>query len=139
MKSSIRNRLETVRERFEELSGLLSDPDVISNQNKFRDLSREYSKLEPVVGLFKKFESIDEDIVAAEELAGDSDDDIRTMVQEELASLTEGRDELLLDLQKALIPPDPRDDNNVYLEIRAGTGFEDSAIFVGDLFRMYSK
>ena len=139
MKSSIRNRLETVRERFEELSGLLSDPDVISDQNKFLDLSREYSKLEPVVGLFRKFESIDEDIVAAEEMAGDADDDIRTMGQEELALLTEGRGELLLDLQKVLIPPDPLDESNVYLEIRAGTGGDEAAIFVGDLFRMYSK
>lgn len=139
MKSSIRNRLETVRERFEELAGLLSDPDVISDQNQFRDLSREYSKLEPVVGLFQKYESVDEDIAAAQEMANDADDDIRKMGQEELESLTEGRDELLLDLQKALIPPDPRDNSNVYLEIRAGTGGDEAAIFVGDLFRMYSK
>jgi peptide chain release factor 1 len=139
MKSSIRNRLETVRDRFEELSGLLSDPEIISDQNRFRDLSREYSKLEPVVGLFQKYESFDEDILAAEEMASDSDDDIRKMGQEELAALTEDRDELLLDLQKALIPPDPRDDANVYLEIRAGTGGDEAAIFVGDLFRMYSR
>jgi peptide chain release factor 1 len=139
MKSTIRNRLEQACDRFEELSGLLSDPDIIGNQNQFRDLSREYSKLEPVVGLFRKYESMDEDIVAAEEMAKDSDDEIRKMGQEELTSLTEGRDELLLDLQKALILPDPRDDNNVYLEIRAGTGGNEAAIFVGDLFRMYSK
>ena len=139
MKSSIRNRLETVRERFEELAGLLSDPDVIGDQNQFRDLSREYSKLEPVVGLFQKYQTMDEDIVAAEEMANDGDEEIRKMGQEELVSLTEGRDELLVDLQKALIPPDPRDDANVYLEIRAGTGGDEAAIFVGDLFRMYSK
>ncbi len=139
MKSSIRNRLETVRERFEELAGLLSDPDIIGDQNQFRDLSREYSKLEPVVGLFQKYQTMDEDIVAAEEMVNDSDEEIRKMGQEELVSLTEGRDELLVDLQKALIPPDPRDDANVYLEIRAGTGGDEAAIFVGDLFRMYSK
>ncbi len=139
MKASIRNRLESVRDRFEEVSGLLSDPDVIGDQNQFRELSREYSKLEPVVDMFRRFESIDADIVAAEELANDSDDEIRTMGQEELASLTEGRDELLLDLQKALIPPDARDDSNVYLEVRAGTGGDEAAIFAGDLFRMYSK
>ena len=139
MKSSIRNRLETVRERFEELAGLLSDPDIIGDQNQFRDLSREYSRLEPVVGLFQKYQTMDEDIVAAEEMANDSDEEIRKMGQEELVSLTEGRDELLVDLQKALIPPDPRDDANVYLEIRAGTGGDEAAIFVGDLFRMYSK
>ena len=139
MKESIRIRLETVRERYEEVSGLLSDPDVIGDQNQFRDLSREYSKLEPVVGMFRQYESMGEDIVAAEEMAGDSDDAIRKMGQEELTTLTEGQDELLLDLQKALIPPDPRDKANVYLEIRAGTGGDEAAIFAGDLFRMYSK
>ena len=139
MKESIKNRLETVRERFEEVSGLLSDPDVIGDQNQFRDLSREYAKLEPVVGMFRQYESMIEDIAAAEEMVGDSDDAIRKMGQEELTTLTEGRDELVLDLQKALIPPDPRDDANVYLEIRAGTGGDEAAIFAGDLFRMYSK
>ncbi len=139
MKESIKNRLETVRERFEEVSGLLSDPDIIGDQNQFRDLSREYAKLEPVVGMFRQYESMIEDIAAAEEMAGDSDDAIRKMGQEELTTLTEGRDELVLDLQKALIPPDPRDDANVYLEIRAGTGGDEAAIFAGDLFRMYSK
>jgi peptide chain release factor 1 len=139
MKESIKNRLETVRERFEEVSGLLSDPDVIGDQNQFRDLSREYAKLGPVVGMFRQYESMNEDIAAAEELAGDDDDAIRKMAQEELTTLTEGRDELVLDLQKALIPPDPRDDANVYLEIRAGTGGDEAAIFAGDLFRMYSK
>ena len=139
MKESIKNRLETVRERFEEVSGLLSDPDIIGDQNQFRDLSREYAKLEPVVGMFRQYESMNEDIAAAEEMAGDSDDEIRKMGQEELTTLTEGRDELVLNLQKALIPPDPRDDANVYLEIRAGTGGDEAAIFAGDLFRMYSK
>ena len=139
MKSSIRNRLETVQERFEELAGLLSDPDIIGDQNQFRDLSREYSKLGPIVGLFQKYQTMDEDIVAAEEMANDGDEEIRKMGQEELTSLTEGRDDLLVDLQRALIPPDPRDNANVYLEIRAGTGGDEAAIFVGDLFRMYSK
>ncbi len=139
MKSTIKNRLESVRDRFEEVSGLLSDPDIIGDQTQFRDLSREYSKLEPVVGMFRKYESMDEDIISAKEMADDSDDDIRSMAQEELASLTEARDELLLDLQKALIPPDPRDESNVYLEVRAGTGGDEAAIFAGDLFRMYSK
>ncbi len=139
MKASIRHRLEAVRDRLEELSGLLSDPDIINEQNQFRDLSREYSKLESVVGLFQKYESLSEDIVAAEEMANDADDEIRKMGQEELASLNECQGELLLDLQKALIPRDPRDDSNVYLEIRAGTGGDEAAIFSGDLFRMYSK
>ncbi|MFQ5546649.1 MAG: peptide chain release factor 1 [Woeseia sp.] len=139
MKASIRHRLESVRDRFEELSGLLSDPDIIGDQNRFRDLSREYSKLEPVMGMFARYESLSEDIAAAGEMADDADEEIRSMGQEELAALQESRDELWLDLQKALIAPDPHDDANIYLEIRAGTGGDEAAIFAGDLFRMYSK
>jgi peptide chain release factor 1 len=139
MKESIRLKLESVRDRFEEIAGLLSDPDVIADQNQFRDLSKEYSRVEPVVQSFQKYEGILDEIAAAEEMAGDSDDEIREMGREELAGLEERREALLVDLQKALIPPDPFDDANVYLEIRAGTGGDEAAIFAGDLFRMYSK
>ena len=139
MKDSIRFKLESVRERFEEIAGLLADPDVIGDQNKFRDLSKEYARVEPVVQSFQKYEGILGDIAAAEEMANDSDEDVRQMGQEELAGLEERRDALLVDLQKALIPPDPYDESNVYLEIRAGTGGDEAAIFAGDLFRMYSK
>ncbi len=139
MKESIRHKLESVRDRFEELSGLLADPDVISDQNPFRDLSKEYSRVEPIVKLFSDYESIDADMDAAREMAEDSDEEIRAMGEEELAALEERHDALELQLQKALIPPDPHDESNVYLEIRAGTGGDEAAIFAGDLFRMYSK
>ena len=139
MKDSIRFKLESVRDRFEEIAGLLADPDVISDQNQFRDLSKEYSRVEPIVKLFAEFESLDEDIAAAQEMADDADSEIRQMGQEELQQLTARRDELLINLQKSLIPPDPYDDANVYLEVRAGTGGDEAAIFAGDLFRMYSK
>ena len=139
MKDSIRNKLETTRERFEEIEGLMTDPDVISDQNQFRDLSKEYARLDPIVGLFLQYESLCDDIVAAREMAGDSDDEIRQMGEEELATLEENLDSLQMSLQKALIPPDPHDDSNVFLEIRAGTGGDEAAIFAGDLFRMYSK
>ncbi len=139
MKDSIRNKLETTRDRFEEISGLLADPDVIGDQNQFRDLSKEYARLEPIVGLFTKYESMSADIAAAEELASDSDDEIKQMGREELATLSDSHAALQLELQKALIPPDPHDDSNIFLEIRAGTGGDEAAIFVGDLFRMYSK
>ncbi len=139
MKDSIRTKLESTRDRFEEVSGLLADPDVIRDQNQFRDLSKEYARLEPIMQLFKKHEAMSGDIVAAEELAGDSDDDVREMGQEELASLTKKSAALELELQKSLIPPDQHDDSNVFLEIRAGTGGDEAAIFAGDLFRMYSK
>ena len=139
MKDSIRTKLETTRDRFEEIAGLLADPDVINDQNQFRDLSKEYSRLEAVVSLFQQFETLAADIVAAEEMVGDSDSEIREMGEEELVSLTESSDTLQLKLQKALIPPDPHDNSNVFLEIRAGTGGDEAAIFAGDLFRMYSK
>ncbi|MDJ0940767.1 MAG: peptide chain release factor 1 [Woeseiaceae bacterium] len=139
MKDSIRFKLESVRDRFEELAGLLADPDVINDQNQFRELSMEYARLEPVVKLFSDFEGIADDIVAAEEMSADSDEEIRQMGQDELATLSERAESLELELQKALIPPDPHDNANVYLEVRAGTGGDEAAIFAGDLFRMYSK
>ncbi len=139
MKDSILHKLETVRERLEEIAGLLADPDVIGDQNQFRDLSMEYARLEPVVGLFSQYETTSDDVEAAEEMASDKDDELRQLGQDELESLTEQRAVLLLELQKALSPPDPYDDSNVYLEVRAGTGGDEAAIFAGDLFRMYSK
>ena len=139
MKDSIRFKLESVRDRFEEIAGLLADPDVIADQNQFRDLSKEYSRVEPIVKLFGEFEALDEDITAAQEMADDADAEIRQMGQEELEDLTARREELLLELQKSLIPPDPYDEANVYLEVRAGTGGDEAAIFAGDLFRMYTK
>jgi len=139
VKDSIRFKLESVSDRFEEIAGLLSDPDVISDQNQFRDLSKEYARVEPVVNLFKDHETLVGDIAAAEEMASDSDKDVRDMGREELQGLQEQQEKLLLQLQKSLIPPDPHDAANVYLEIRAGTGGDEAAIFAGDLFRMYSR
>ena len=139
MKDSIRFKLESVRDRFEEIAGLLADPDIIADQNQFRDLSKEFARVEPIVKLFNEFESLSNDIAAATELAEDNDDEIRKMGEEELQALTQRRDGLLLELQKSLIPPDPHDEANVYLEVRAGTGGDEAAIFAGDLFRMYSK
>ncbi len=139
MKESILTRLETVSDRFEEIAGLLADPDVIADQNQFRDLSKEYSRVEPVVALFREYQGLLDDVVAAEEMADDDDGEIRQMGQEELQTLVERRERLELKLQKSLIPPDPHDEANVYLEIRAGTGGDEAAIFAGDLFRMYSR
>ena len=139
MKDSVKYKLESVRERFEEIEGLLADPDVIGDQNQFRELSMEYARVEPVVQRFKRYESLLAEIKAAEEMAHDSDADIREMGQEELTQLQDQQEPLLLELQKSLIPPDPHDNANVFLEIRAGTGGDEAAIFAGDLFRMYSK
>ena len=96
MKETITAKLENTRDRFEELAGLLADPDVIGDQNKFRDLSREYARLEPVVGLFQQYQSLASDIDAAQEMAADTDDEVRQMGEEELAALTASRDSLQL-------------------------------------------
>ena len=139
MKDSIRSKLESVSERFEEIAGLLADPDVIADQDQFRNLSKEYARVEPVVKLFNEFEALNEEISSTEEMVNDDDPDIRQMGEEELGPLSARREALVLELQKSLIPPDPHDDANVYLEIRAGTGGDEAAIFAGDLFRMYSR
>ncbi|HET6628335.1 MAG TPA: peptide chain release factor 1 [Woeseiaceae bacterium] len=139
MKESIRHKLEGTRDRFEEIAALLADPDVIGNQNRFRDLSREYARLESIVSLFRRYEGVARDVAAAEEMAADADPGVRRMGEEELASLGSEREALQLELQKALIPPEPHDEANVFLEIRAGTGGDEAAIFAGDLFRMYSR
>jgi len=139
MKDSIRLKLESVQERFEEIAGLLADPDVIADQNQFRDLSKEYARVEPVVQSFQAYKDLLEEIASAEEMTSDADAEIRAMGQEELEGLSKRREALLAQLQKSLIPADPYDEANVFLEIRAGTGGDEAAIFAGDLFRMYSK
>ena len=139
MKDSIRQKLDSVRERFEELEGLLAEPEIIADQNQYREFSQEYARIGPVVKLFADFEALSADIVAAEEMTADSDPDIKEMGQDELQTLNARSESLELELHKSLIPPDPHDDANVYLEVRAGTGGDEAAIFAGDLFRMYSK
>jgi peptide chain release factor 1 len=139
VKDSIRQKLDAVRERHEELEGLLAEPEVINDQNQYRELSQEYSRIGPVVKLFAEFLTLQTDINAAEEMAADSDPEIREMGHEELQQATEKSAALEIELQKSLIPPDPHDASNVYLEVRAGTGGDEAAIFAGDLFRMYSK
>jgi len=139
VKDSIRHKLDAVRERHEELEGLLAEPEVINDQNQYRELSQEYSRIGPIVKLFADFLTLQTDISAAEEMVADSDPEVREMGQEELQETTQKSAALELELQKSLIPPDPHDASNVYLEVRAGTGGDEAAIFAGDLFRMYSK
>ena len=139
MKESIRNKLHTLLDRHEEIAGLLADPGVISNQNQFRELSQEYAQLEPVVNCFQQYNSANDDLAAAEEMLKDDDADLREMATEEKKEASEKVDKLELELQKLLLPKDPYDDSNIFLEIRAGTGGDEAAIFAGDLFRMYSR
>ncbi len=139
MKESLLNNLHQLVSRHEELAGLLSDPEIIGDQNKFRDLSQEYSRLEPVASLFSRYEQSVEDVQAAEEMSGDKDQEIRALGKEEMEVAQAQREELELELRKHLIPRDPHDDANIFLEIRAGTGGDEAAIFSGDLFRMYQR
>lgn len=139
MKPSIQSKLENLSERLEELNALLADPDVISDQNKFRTLSQEYAEVNPVVGCFQRYQTALEDIDAAQEMLGEDDAEMRAMAEEEMKAARFTRDELELELQKLLLPKDPNDDKSIFIEIRAGTGGDEAAIFAGDLFRMYSR
>lgn len=139
MKISVQNKLDNLVDRFDELGQLLSDPDTIADQNRFRDLSREFSQLEPVVKTFKTYKQMQSDLASAETLLKDPDPELQEMAGEEIKSTREQLDTLELELQKLLLPRDPHDDSNIFLEIRAGTGGDEAAIFAGDLFRMYSR
>ncbi len=137
MKPSIRAKLENLSERLQEINALLSDPDTIADQNKFRGLSQEYAELNPVIACFEKYQQALADIETSQEMM--SDPDMKELAEEEYKAAKETRDSLDAELQKLLLPKDPNDDKNIYLEIRAGTGGDEAAIFSGDLFRMYSR
>ncbi len=139
MKASLLNRLDTLRERFEELSALLSDAEVISDQNRFRAYSREYAELEPTVQCYGQWLKTNADLEEARSLLKDADPDIRAMAEDDADSCSEALAALEAELNLLLLPRDPDDERNVFLEIRAGTGGDEAAIFAGNLFRMYSR
>ncbi len=139
MKASILEKLERLGERYEEVGALLSEPDVINNQNKFRDLSKEYAELEPVVQAHQEYQRLLDNMREAKQWLVDGDADMRAMAEEELADGESRQEAMELELQRLLLPKDPKDEKNCYLEIRAGTGGDEAAIFSGDLFRMYSR
>ena len=139
MKASLLNKLDTLQDRFEELTALLGDAEVISDQTKFRAYSREYAEIEPVIEAFRAFLKVQGDLDGAQALLKDSDPDLRAMAEEEVAEARAQLEVLEANLQRMLLPRDPRDGRNVFLEIRAGTGGDEAAIFSGDLFRMYSR
>ena len=139
MKDSILNKLNNLIDRHEEIAGLLADPDIIADQNQFRDLSMEYAQLEPVVNCYQDYTSAKDNLKSAEEMLADKDPEMRDMAVEEKAMASEQLGSLEVELQKLLLPRDPHDNSNIFLEIRAGTGGDEAAIFAGDLFRMYSR
>ena len=139
MKDSIIKKLENLKERHEEIAAELSDADVINNQQKFTKLSKEYAQLEAIVTKFNEHLQALDDLETAKEMANDTDKEMKAMAQEEIKSAEERLEHLDAELQTLLLPKDPHDESNVFLEIRAGTGGDEAAIFAGDLFRMYSR
>ncbi len=139
MKESIRTKLENLSDRLEELNALLSDPEIIGNQNKFRELSKEYAEIDPVVTGFKKYTSNLNTIAAATEMQRDEDAEIRALADEELQEAKAEEQRLEAELQLLLLPKDPDDNRNIFLEIRAGTGGDESTLFANDLMRMYTR
>ncbi|WP_076413004.1 peptide chain release factor 1 [Shewanella sp. UCD-KL12] len=139
MKDSVIRKLEGLLERNEEVLALLSDPGVIADQERFRALSKEYSQLEDLVSAFKSFQQATEDLDAAKEMLEEEDPELKEMAQEEIKEAKAVIETLEEELQILLLPKDPKDDNNAFVEIRAGAGGDEAAIFAGDLFRMYSK
>jgi peptide chain release factor 1 len=139
MKASLLNKLDVLQDRFEELTAQLGDAEVISNQPQFRAYSKEYAEVEPVIQAYRQVLKVQGDLAGAQALLKDSDPEMREMAVEEVAQAKEQLIELEGSLQRMLLPRDPRDGRNVFLEVRAGTGGDEAAIFSGDLFRMYSR
>ncbi len=139
MKDSLKQKLTTLQHRHIEIGGLLSDPAIMNDQNRFRELGKEYAQLEPIVNCFKEYLANDEAIIAATEMLQENDAELKKLAEEELTTINARQEQLAQELRTLLIPKDPNDENNVFLEIRAGTGGDEAALFSGDLFRMYSR
>ncbi|MEY4768340.1 MAG: hypothetical protein RL637_979, partial [Pseudomonadota bacterium] len=139
MKASIQRKLETLSDRFEEISLLMSQPQIQNDQNKFRSLGQEYAQIEPLVICYKQFLNYQQSLIIAEEMAQDHDPELRELARDEILDTQNQLAELDKELQILLLPKDPNDNRNIYLEIRAGTGGDEAAIFSGDLCRMYQR
>jgi peptide chain release factor 1 len=133
------NKLEEVADRFREVEGLLSDPDVVKDQTRYRTLTKEHADLADVVTGYNRYCQIKEEIAGSQELLKDPDPDVRDMASAEVAELESEQLELENRLKVMLLPKDPNDLRNVILEVRAGTGGDEAALFAGDLFRMYCR
>jgi len=132
-------KLEDVVDRFREVEGLLSSPEALADQEKYRALTREHSELSEVVEVYHAYRKVEADIEGHRELLQESDPELKEMAREELPGLEARREQLTEELKRLLMPRDPNDDKNVILEIRAGTGGEEAALFAADLFRMYGR
>ncbi len=139
MKASIQARLEQLAERHQEVAALLAEPDVIGDQGRFRDLSREYAEIDPVVACYRDYQAAGDDLAGAEQMLADEDPEMRDLARETAEEARARQAELEQRLQVFLLPRDPADERSTFLEIRAGTGGDEAALFAGDLLRMYSR
>ena len=139
MLDSVKKKLEEIQEKFIHMESQLSKPEIIENQNKFTLLSKEYSNIKPVVDRFIEYKLVEENLENSKQLLNDTDSGIRSLAQEEIDSLKVNKESLEEDLKRMLLPKDPNDAKNVFVEIRAGTGGDEAGIFTGDLFRMFSR
>lgn len=139
MKASLIEKFIQMAERLEELQALLSDPETIKHASRFQQLSKEFSKLEPIVARFLKYQEIQREWDELQVLLKEEDIELRQMAEQEYPVLKQKLEDMGEALQWDLIPQDPNDEKNIYLEVRAGTGGDEAAIFAGDLFRMYSR
>lgn len=134
------NKLEAIKDRFDEVSQLIVQPDAMTDMKKYTKLSKEYKDLEKIVSQYKLYKNVVENIDSAKKmLSSEKDPEFREMAKMELEELEEKKEEMEDKLKKMLIPKDPNDSKNIILEIRAGTGGDEAAIFAGDLFRMYQR
>lgn len=137
MTPTLRRKLLALAERHEELQHLLADPSVVADNSRFRDLSREYAQLQPVADALAAEAAARADLAAAQAMRDDPE--LRDLADEEIAAAQARLQQLDGELALLLVPRDPRDDGNLFLEVRAGTGGDEAAIFAGDLFRMYAR
>lgn len=135
----ILNKLRDIELRYRELEGLLSDPDIVSKQGLYQKYAKEHSDLSELVETIRDYEEVCNCIVGNQELMAESDEELRAMAKEEMQPLQTRQAELEEKIKILLLPKDPNDDKNVFLEIRAGTGGDEAGLFVGDLFRMYAR
>lgn len=136
---SILSKLEHLSERLQEVNALLGESSVINDQQRFRSLSMEYGQLSPIIATYLDYCSAQDDLAAAEDMSRDPDPDMRDMAEEEIKAAKGRLERLARELQLQLLPKDPNDNRNIFLEVRAGTGGDEAAIFAGDLLRMYTR
>jgi peptide chain release factor 1 len=137
MKPSIRNKLEHLSDRYQEITALLADPEVQADANRFRDLSREYAQVEPVSQCYRRYVEAEQELHNAAEML--SDPEMAELAEEAKAEASQTLAEIEPELEQLLLPRDPNDERNIYLEVRAGTGGAEAALFAGDLLRMYLR